>query len=223
LTIVTIVSANRVMAGWRILSVNWDFPTRPAVWGRKAVGLTTDHWTVVVQRVDDSSRTIHVDVTVQDRRLICTSVGRAPGSPGLTATDLRTLPVYRLMQRSALFVVAEVEHLESGALALEPSARSDEEATHELPELLGPQRSPGRPRGDSLTEMVAIYRAELAKGNRAPRPVIAEKMGYPSVGYVGKRLNVARRRGELGPAPSGKAGEIQQPLAPQSLDSTESG
>ncbi len=72
-------------------------------------------------------------------------------------------------------------------------------------------RRPGqRRRGDDAQELlervVAEYRNAVARGERAPRPVIGRRLGY-SPAHVGRLLVKARKQGLLGQPLTGRAGE----------------
>jgi len=82
-----------------------------------------------------------------------------------------------------------------------------------MSQLAQPERRPRASNKDALLrEVVDIYRQAL-KGNnpdRAPRKAVADKL-FLSPTYVGKLLVEARRKGLLGPAYVGRAGERPAP------------
>jgi hypothetical protein len=82
-----------------------------------------------------------------------------------------------------------------------------------MSQLAQPERRPRASNKDALLrEVVDIYRQAL-KGNnpdRAPRKAVADKL-FLSPTYVGKLLVEARRKGLLGPAHVGRAGERPAP------------
>jgi hypothetical protein len=196
-----------MVAKW-VITNELSTPFTPTVWKREGLGLLTNHWYLVAKRQGHPWLEVRLDVVVEDKRLTCKSVVlSSPKASELTSEDLRMVPINRLMRQSATNLVMDVGATDSGARTLEPTARSEEELVKDLPDTLGPRRSPGRPRGESLLRMVELYRREIDNHNPTPRKAIAEEMNY-SVEYVGKRLSIARQRGLLGSARPGRAGEV---------------
>jgi hypothetical protein len=195
---------------WQISGTEWELGRGRPVRGKGGrSGLVKNRWTAVATRPGRPPRSIKIDIAIEDERLVCVGVTCAAESPGLTSTLLREIPVARLMRESAKDILKfDIETLEDGSLALEPTRRPNQEVMKSLDHIVGPRRSPGRPRDGSLPEMVDRYKEEIAKGNRAPNVAIAAQMSY-SVEYVRKRICYARKRGLLGRATPGKAGESE--------------
>jgi hypothetical protein len=163
--------------------------------------------------VDDLD--VKISVTVEHGRFECEEavVTRRQGGPSVTSASFRRLPIGKLMVDSVLMLEA-VEG--GGGVSLHPfDDPADPDARRVLAERQGRvldhlSRRPGRPRTNDreglLRQVVNAYRAAVAEEHRAPRKVTAARLGYSS-GYVGRLLVEARKKGLLGPADSGRAGE----------------
>jgi hypothetical protein len=206
---------SRVTATDWVIHTKVSFPPSPANLKRPGLVLFADRWRVEAERQGEPRVAVYLDVVVEDGRLCCERVElvRVQRAPGLSSANLRDIPVARLMRYSAFRLIMDVVSEDQGSVSIEPTARPLREAVAELRDVLGPRKPSGRPRGGSLSRIVALYQREIAHGNRAPRKVIAEETGY-SVEYIGKRLSVARNRGLLGPARRGKAGEVSSIARP---------
>jgi hypothetical protein len=174
------------------------------------LALLTDRWQVRFWRDDAPAVKASMDVAVEDGRLVCQRVEmtRVDGAPGISSTDLRSIPIGRMMAHSVKAVAYDVQERDDGRLEL--SARTAQTTDEEVHELSAERKRPGRPRGDSISRMVDSYRRALDdKTVTAPRDAVAKELGYSNE-YVGKRLSIARSRGLLGPAPgNGQAGEVR--------------
>ncbi len=181
---------------------------RWVLWRDEGVGFP-ERWDVECI-VDDLH--VKLSVAVDHGRFVCEQavVTHRPGGSPITSASLRRLSIRKLMVDSVPML-----NLVEGD-ALEPFDDSgDPESRRALTERQGRvldrmSRRQGRPRSTNrealLHQVVDAYRTAVALDHNAPRKVAAAQLGYSS-GYVGRLLVEARRKGLLGPADPGRAGE----------------
>lgn len=156
-----------------------------------------------------------VVVVVEDGRSVIDEVRvrRAGGSAGLSAQELRAIPVATIA-RHIVRVAALPARYEGGRLVVQVLDVDGIPSAAEIIEREAPRRRvPGSrgTHGEQLVEVVTAYRAALADPTIAhPRAHVANELGYSS-SHVGKLLHEARRATPplLGAAPGrGQPGEI---------------
>ncbi len=185
-----------IVDGWTV-GAEWEMPTRAVVWRYRSVALPTNAWSVTAERTAEPSLVVELEVAADQSGPHCKEL-RVRGADGgeLRSSDLRKIPVAAFVRRSAMHIAMDIANMDASSVALEPPTKSLQ--GEDLPEVARRRGPLGRPRGESVPRAVELYRREIAKGNRRPRKVIADEMGY-GVDYVGQLLFRARRRGLLEP------------------------
>ncbi len=144
-----------------------------------------------------------------------------PRSGLLARRDIRPLPLPMAdeLVKLATDVMAAVR--DAVEVGLDPDVPSwvagpDAEAINGLGRMLAAlrkrqdKRSLGRHGREQLrARVVQEYRLAVQNGDRAPRRVVSERVGY-SVQYVAQLLAEARRAGELGATVPGRKGWIEE-------------
>jgi hypothetical protein len=143
------------------------------------------------------------------------TAGQKDGGPPITRRGLNSRPVDQIVRAVAAQAALHAEH-RPGAVTYRPVA--PEEASALVAEL-APRRG-RRSDPDTMNHLIETvvrsYRDLLAAGVKQPKPAIARELSI-SPSYVGSLLAEARRRGLLGVAIPGRAGEkIGQNLAESS-------
>ena len=184
---------------------------------------------------------VTLTVAVESGRLACehVAVSRRPGGPPVTSAALRRLPVLALLvdaapaeddpetlsarmrarppgweaediARQPEAVRARLQLRDPGDYSDPPIPAAALKVMHRLAQPEKRRRVSGR--DALLREVVDIYLQALKGTNpdRAPRKAVADKL-YLSPTYVGKLLVEARKKGLLGPAHVGRAGERSTP------------
>ena len=154
---------------------------------------------------------LHIAVTVVHGKPICASLTaeqRAGGVP-VTRRGLNALPVDRLTREIAAHVAMRAT-VGPGTITYDMMGSPGNIAAvrKELAPKRGRRADPAW-RGELLGGVTAAYRDLLKAGIRQPKPHIARELGI-SQAYVGALLTEARRRGLLGPAIPGRAGEADR-------------
>jgi hypothetical protein len=154
---------------------------------------------------------LQVTVRVVHGKPFCQSLAastREGGRP-VTRRGLNSLPVEHLVREIAAAAAWKME-TGPGYVAYDLIAGSSERAAvrRQLSPRRGPQPDPAA--HDALIRRaVDAYRDLLAEEIRKPKPVIAKELGISQT-YVASLLREARKRGWLGPAIPGRAGEASE-------------
>ncbi len=163
----------------------------------------------IAARVDDPNipYLLDIEVSVVHGQPVCTQLtaGQKDGGPPVTLRGLNALPVDQIVRAVAAQAAVRAEH-GPGIVTYEPVA--PEEAVSLLAELAPRRgrRSDPDARNQLIESVVRSYRDLLAAGVKQPKPAIARELSI-SPSYVGSLLAEARRRGLLGAASPGRAGE----------------
>lgn len=180
---------------WAI-QIEFTFPGQPIVWAKRRLALPTRRWKVLAESLE-SGLAVELAVKVDAAEgPLCASVRIRHGGRDVRSSDLRAIPIARLVRASALSMVMDIKQSGPTGLALEPRRRAVSADT--VPELGRPRKPPGRPRGTMVPRAAELYRREMAKGNRNYRKVLAAEL-MCSEEYVGQLIYRARRRGLLEP------------------------
>lgn len=160
---------------------------------------------------------VEMAIAVVYGKPVCTSLTAAqrPGGPPVTRQGLNSLPVNRLIRQAVATGILRKAGEGPGFVAWDwPAAPGGAEAAlRELGRKGGRPTDPGT--RDRMHRAVSIYRDLLAAGVTQPTRTIAKEL-HISVSYASQLLTRARKRGLLGPAPSGRAGEQPPGATPAS-------
>jgi hypothetical protein len=148
-----------------------------------------------------------IAISVVHGQPVCTQLTaeQKDGGPPVTRRGLNSLPVDQIVRAVAAQGALHAEH-RPGAITYSPVA--PEEVGSLLAELAprrGRRSDPGA-KHQLVERVVQSYRDLLAAGVKQPKPTIAKELSI-SPSYVGSLLAEARRKGLLGAAVPGCAGE----------------
>jgi hypothetical protein len=156
-------------------------------------------------RIDEESRpvVVELEVVIENGRAVCerVSAGRRPGGPPVSG-DLR-LPLARFLQNTAAIVARRKARGQKGGWApLSPSDLEDFYQQYRTQKMSGRRRSIDDAR---LQQVAALYMLAVAD-HEPPGKRIANEM-FISEEHARRLVGQARKRGFLGPARRGRAGE----------------
>jgi hypothetical protein len=163
----------------------------------------------ITARVDDPNIPYILDIAVSvvHGQPVCTQLTaeQKDGGPPVTRRGLNSLPVDQIVRAVAAQAAVRAEY-RPGIVTFEPVAPEDARSLlAELTPRRG-RRSDPDARNQLIESVVRSYRDLLAAGVKQPKPAIARELSI-SPSYVGSLLAEGRRRGLLGPATPGRAGE----------------
>jgi hypothetical protein len=163
----------------------------------------------VTARVDhpDLAYALGIAVSVVHGQPVCTqlTVVQKDGGPPVTRRGLNSIPVDQIVRAVAAYAAVRTEH-RPGVVVYRPVAPEEAGILRaELAPRRG-RRSDPVARDQLIERVVRSYRDLIAAGVRQPKPAIARELSI-SQSYVGSLLAEARRRGLLGAAVPGRAGE----------------
>jgi hypothetical protein len=119
------------------------------------------------------------------------------GDPSLSSSVLRAIPIAGMLKHTLPAMLAT-----RGGIALAPELNEEEETA--LVDDLNRAYARRGAREDMVEQAAVIYRANVSLG--APTVAVAEELKY-SRSQASRLIREARRRGLLGPATPGRAGE----------------
>lgn len=161
---------------------------------------------------------VHLEITIEleEGRPVCTELRcrQREGGPPITGTLLRDLKIATLVAQTTQHVALRLMWRNGRwegvhALSEDPDREYEDALSALAAEYRSVVRRPKRGQrwsDDHFKEIARLYREKLKSGSRSPNRDLANALQFEA-STVSKWVMEARRRGFLGPAERGKAGE----------------